>query len=623
MPTISTRSPNQYRQSWIYISLLCLLLCCQSVVYGEEKTAVTPSSSPTPAVEQKTTPVATDKNKSATGTEEDTEAKTQAQAQLENSMDNVKVIEKTLATLRKEIDSSKKGVVLNRATIKDGLDQISNQLKDAYTGLEGMRNNISTNALGLEKLKTDLSAMDAKFKDNLLELDRKITTNTSDVSSQKYLVENYAAGGYETLLKMAELSTKLEKLSQGQTLQNDQKQDQRISMIKDLNRLWVLLAVVLVSLTPLAFVLSSNREQYKPLLDGTPQHQGVLLVCLGVFIGYFIIGFGLMFGTSAGGWIGTSSYVLGEKAIEPNMTPLFAFAEFLLYQAGFAMLAALIIYTAVGRQFSGAAHLLLALFVGAVLIPVFGHWAWAGRYITDNKGWLESAGFIDTGGSTTVHSVAAWFALVIVWQLSAQTPPSHDPDQPENEPVYSASAVLFLWLSALGLTTGTLSISSNQIETTMLNVGLAGSAGGIMAFLHYRYFRIDRGHITRALGGFVTGLVAVAASAPTLSFLEALVVGAVAGIIHNGGFILLRKYFLQRSWQVRTAYIVAIHGGGGIWGSLCVALFGSKGLFTLPDFTQLVSQLEGIAIALLYSVVLANVVFFLFTLNKKRFSVIS
>ncbi|SJM94919.1 Ammonium transporter (fragment) [Crenothrix polyspora] len=132
--------------------------------------------------------------------------------------------------------------------------------------------------------------------------------------------------------------------------------------------------------------------------------------------------------------------------------------------------------------------------------------------------------------------------------------------------------------------------------------------------MHYRYSRIDKGQMTRALGGCVTGLVAVAASAPTLSLLEAVLVGAIAGIIHNIGFSLLRKYVLHQAWQVRTAYMVAIHGLGGVWGTLCVVMFGSEG----PSISLLAAQLEGIVIALVYSVALANAVFLLFGLYKRR-----
>lgn len=647
MPTISTHSPRRYCQPWFYIgllaliaiklraktfsrvgkgknrdaqlhslnlmtTLLALLLCCYSTAYAEEKT---PAQASPPVVEQKSTSAASDKTKPATKiADAESEPKTQAQAQLESSMDNVKVIEKTLTTLRKEIDNSKKGAVLNRATIKDGLDLISSQLKDAHVDLEDMRSLISTQGIHLEKLKNDLLTLK---KNDLAALQRSLNTNAADVNSQKFLIENYASGGYETLLKIAELSTKLDKLSQGQSVQKDSKQNERISMIKDLDRLWLLLAIVMASFVPIAFAIANNKEHNKPLLDGATAQQGVVLVCLAAFFGYFILGFSFMFGPSTGGWLGSMGFVLLGNATEPSLKSTFAFAEFLLYQANFVLFAALIIYTAIGRQLSGIAHLLLALFVGTLLVPVFGHWAWAGHFITDNKGWLETIGFVDAGGATTINTLAAGFVLAWLWRVGKHKPASHDPDHPENEPVYCASALFFLAISVAGFTAGSLSISSNQIAPTLLNVGLAASAGGLAALLHYRYTRIDKGQVTRSLGGFVTGLVAVSATASTLDFAEALIVGAIAGLIHNITYTLLRKSILQQVWQVRAAYIVAIHGAGGIWGSVCVALFGTEGLFAMPNMGQLGLQLTGTASALIYSIGLANAVFFLYARYNK------
>lgn len=524
-------------------------------------------------------------------------------------MDNIEIIQQTLESLRTEIDNSKEDATLNRSsmdTIKNGLEQIDTKLKEAYSGLDESRNNITTNTTNIEKLKTDLLA-----------LSRDVRTNASDIYSQKSLIEGNATRLYEILITIADLTKQLEALQGSETKVADQKQEEQTTLMKSLNRLWTLLAIVLVFLTPLAYVLTSSREHYKPLPDGTPQHQGVLLVCLGAFLGYFLIGFGLMFGTSANGWIGTSSYLLSSEVVDPNQAPLFPFAEFVLYQAGFTMLAALIIYTAIGRQLSAASHLLLALFVGTILVPVFGHWAWAGQFIPGNKGWLEASGFMDAAGSTTIHSVAAWFSFVLVWKLGRQHTEQASSAKANDDAAYSSSAVLFLWLSWLGFTTGTLPISGDQIGSTMLNVVLAATAAGLVAFLHYSFFHTGKGMIARALGGFVTGLVAVAASAQSLSFLEALVVGISAGLIHNLAFSLLRKQFLTQAWQVRAAYLVAIHGVGGIWGSLCVALLGSEGMFAMPNVAQLLYQLQGIAVGLVYSVVLAQAAWMLLAFRKR------
>jgi Amt family ammonium transporter len=585
--------------------LLWLILCFPiSGLTAEKKAATTAPSANTEIKDQTTAHVPSTGTPDAPAT-----PKEQAQSKIENSMDNIEIIQQTLESLRTEIDNSKEDATLNRSsmdTIKNGLEQIDIKLKEAYSGLDTSRNNITTNTTDIEKLKTDLLA-----------LSRDVRTNASDIYSQKSLIEGNATRLYEILITIADLTKQLEALQGSETKVADKKQEEQTTLMQSLNRLWTLLAIVLVFLTPLAYVLTSSREHYKPLPDGTPQHQGVLLVCLGAFLGYFLIGFGLMFGTSANGWIGTSSYLLSSDVADPNQAPLFPFAEFVLYQAGFTMLAALIIYTAIGRQLSAAAHLLLALFVGIILEPIFGHWAWAGQFIPGNKGWLETSGFIDAAGSTTIHSVAAWFAFVLVWKLGRQHTEQTNSTKANDDAAYSSSAVLFLWLSWLGLTTGTLPISGNQIGSTMLNVILAAASAGLIAFLHYSFFHTGKGMIARALGGFVTGLVAIAASAHSLSFLEALIVGISAGLLHNLAFSLLRQQFLTQAWQARAAYLVTIHGVGGIWGSLCVALLGSEGTFATPNVAQLLYQLQGIAVGLVYSVVLAQVAWILLAFRKR------
>ena len=571
MPAPSPRPP---RRPWLHAGLLWLLLNCPPALLAE-------TAAPAPA--QTAAPAA--------------EAKDQAQAQLENSMDNVKIIQNVLAGLRKDLDNNKKGAVLNRATIKDGLDQISAQLKDAYTGLDGMRNTLAGHTLGLEKLTNELK-----------DLTKAVGDNAADIGSQKFLTENYAAGGYETLLKIADLGTQLEHLSQGQTTREGQKKDERISMIKDLNRLWLLLAIVLAALAPLAFAASAQNA---PAPDGAPPGQALLLACLGAFLGYLFAGFGLMHGATAGGWIGVTSPLLAGSAATD--TP-FAVAEIILYQAGFILLAALVIQAAIGRQLGGAGHLLLAGFTGAVLIPVYGHWAWAGRYLPGNSGWLEAAGFQDLGGAATVHLVAAGFALTLGGKLGA--PPAAP--QEEHEPVYGAGTVLLLWLGSLGLATGTLSIAGNQIAAALLNIGLAASAGGIVAFLHDHRFPGGNQRPAPAAGGVVTGLVAIAASAAALGAVEAAAGGAVAGLLHSASFDDLCRHLPPRAGRARTAALVAMHGGGGVWGILAVALFGSPGGFAAPNPAQLLPQLEGLGAALVYSGIMANAVFLAATMLKKR-----
>jgi len=492
------------------------------------------------------------------------------------------------------------------------------EVGDGKEKSESNEKTVNAQAANQEQQKTDLSTLsdkpsgsiselEQKLKSIYLEVDKKILINSKDIDSQKFLVENYAAGGFETLIKMADLNEKVDKLIQGDSGASGQKPDERQGMNKNLNRLWMLIAIVLVSLIPLAYATGEDLQT----AERQPQ-QTALLVCLSAFIGYFLIGFGLMFGVSAAGWFGLSSPILGEQTV----TAAFPFAEFMLYQVSFPILTALIINKAIGHELSMQKSILLAICIGAVVVPVFGHWAAAGRYLSDNSGWLETEGFLDNAGSTTIHSITAWFILVWARKLGAPQSVSTPLDTFTEGPAYSSNAVIFLWLGTLGLATGALSISENQIATAMLNVGLAAAAGALAACLSSSLLTVTL-LINRGLGGLVAALAAIGGGAHLLTNMEAILVGVCAGLIYILVYAALRKYLLQQAWQNNAANLIAMHGAGGVWGSLCIGLFGSVGLLAQPKMSQLFAQLEGIFTALVYSVVLANLLYLLFNAQGK------
>lgn len=530
----------------------------------------------------------------------------------ENSPVDIEMIQQNLKALRMELENSKKNSSMkhsNITTIQDGLKLIENKLKGAYSGLDQSQTGISTNSKIINELNKELQTEA-----------RNIRANVSDLVIQKSLIEDNSIRLYEILLKISSVGEQIERFST--TLENVQNKSYVEEIKEDfavnIHRLWGLLSIILVFFAPLAFVISNNRNQDNLLTDGIQQHQGVLLACLSVFLGYFGLGFGLMYGTSSSGLIGISNYLMADQNTLSELQANFPFIDFMLYQTGFAMLAAMIVYIAVGRQLSSVQHVMLALFVGAVLIPVFGHWVWGSHFVTDNKGWLEGIGFIDQGGAIVINAIAAWFAFVLVLKLRHSEPPPSQANEESDDPVYSTSAILVLWLSWLGFTAGNLPISDEQISSVMLNVGLSGSAGGLAAYLHYVFFQGNKSQIAHGLGGFVTGLVAIAACAQSVTFPEAIVIGASAGLLQNVAYDALRKSYLKQIWQKRAAYLIAIHGVGGIWGALCVALLGSGGTFSAPDILQFIIQLKGIAAALAYSFVMANIMLLLLKFSSKR-----
>lgn len=128
-------------------------------------------------------------------------------------------------------------------------------------------------------------------------------------------------------------------------------------------------------------------------------------------LAFFLVGFGLMFGTTAGGWIGTDGFALsGYIYAEDGSLDSWTFA-FLIFQTVFAATAATIVSGAVAERTKFHAYLIYTVCITAFIYPVFGSWAWGSLFAGD--GWLENfgTGFVDFAGSTVVHSVGAWAGL--------------------------------------------------------------------------------------------------------------------------------------------------------------------------------------------------------------------
>ncbi len=586
---------------------LLILLLFQLLTFGSDLAySQSTETEQKPAAEITSSTTDSGAQQSASNTEDATQ-----DADIEDSMADIKFIQQTLDSLRQGIETSKATTDQNRSgmqSVRDGLELIDSKLLDAYNRLDDSRSSIATNVESLNNLNEALQT-----------LSRDVRANASELGDQNSLIEDNAVRLFEILIEIGLLDERSSELVS--SLRNNSKsaQDQEVELPTDvkINHLWTVFATVVTFMVILAFTLSGRQEKNWLLKDGVSQQQGALPVSLVSAAGFMVIGFGLMYGASASGIIGVSSYLFGVGTSELRLTV--PFVDYQLLQNAYIMLAGLIVYTAVNRLLSSIAHFVLAFFVGAVLIPIYGHWVWSGNFIPGNTGWLEKLGFVDQAGSTVIHLIPACFALMIVWKRGHTQTTQNESSTAEDVriPVYSATSVVFLWISLLVLITGELPISSDRISDVMLNVHLAAASGGAMAFVYHAFFSTDRTDMTGGFGGFICGLVAIAACAETVSAAEAATIGATAGLLQFITLKWIRKYFLTHVSQIRGAYIIAIHGTGGIWGALCVALFGTEDSFAFPNIYQILTQAQGVGVAIVYSVVMAFIAMYFLQFIEK------
>lgn len=342
-----------------------------------------------------------------------------------------------------------------------------------------------------------------------------------------------------------------------------------------LNRFWVMLAAVLV------FFMQAGFKAFEVGMV-RPQHSAMVgmknlldwLVLSGVF---FLLGFGFMFGESNG--------LFGFSLFFPSFEDMKAVGldygmEFFLYQLAFAGTAATIVSGAMSERTILLSYVLISLFVGLLVYPVFGHWAWGNIYIPENKAWLADLGFMDFAGSTVVHSVGAWVALVGAWMIGPRTG-RFNPDGSVNKAGFSSGnlgyavlGVFILWFGWWGFNGGSTLEYNDSVAVIVLNTNLAGAFAGLVAFLD-SFFRDRDNTYEKMLGGVLGGLVAITACCNVVSPLQAILIGMGAGYIQNVGVDLLLK------WKIDDPVgAVPVHGLCGVFGTLCVGIFGDPYLFS-------------------------------------------
>lgn len=361
----------------------------------------------------------------------------------------------------------------------------------------------------------------------------------------------------------------------------------------NLNYVWTIIAAALVFFMQAGFALVE--------VGFTRAKNAVNIIMKNVMdvaaggIAFFFVGFGLMFGTSAGGWIGTDSFMLtniGEQSVEWSYT-------FFFFQAVFAATAATIVSGAVAERTAFNAYLIFSVVITAFIYPVFGSWAWGSLF--NGSGWLEALGFIDFAGSTVVHSVGGWAALAGAIVVGPRVGKYID-GKPQNIKGHSiplaALGVFILWLGWFGFNAGSTTTGDTSIALIALNTFLAAGAGATAAMITtWATNGKPDGAVT--LNGVLAGLVGITAGCANLTPLSAILAGAIAGVLVHFSMILLEK-------KVDDAVgAVSVHGVVGAWGTL------AAGLLDFANFSWSVVgvQLLGIAAAFIWTFTVSLIVF--------------
>lgn len=355
---------------------------------------------------------------------------------------------------------------------------------------------------------------------------------------------------------------------------------------QNLDYVWTILAAALVFFMQAGFaLLETGFTRAKNAVNIIMKN--VMDASAGALM-FFTVGFGLMFGTSAGGWIGTDGFFLmGIEGQPESWTYAFYF-----FQAVFAATAATIVSGAVAERIKFSGYLVFSVVITGLIYPIFGSWAWGGLF--NGGGWLEAMGFIDFAGSTVVHSVGGWAALAGALVLGPRAGKYAADGTPRAIPGHSlplaALGVFILWLGWFGFNAGSTTAGSTDIALIAMNTFLAAGAGAVGAMV---VTWIGRGTPDAAmtLNGVLGGLVGITAGCANLAPGFAILTGAVAGVV-----VVFATNALEKVVDDPVGAI-AVHGVCGAWGTLAAGLFDAGGL----SLGQVGVQALGIGAAFLWT----------------------
>lgn len=365
----------------------------------------------------------------------------------------------------------------------------------------------------------------------------------------------------------------------------------------NINHIWVMAAACMVFFMQLGFTsYEAGFAQSKNAISVSIRNLMVTVIASMVF---YTFGFGFMFGESHVGWIGLGHFFAkGVMTHQGNLAFTFFF-----FQLVFSATAATILTGAIAERSSFISNVVGVVFVTGIIYPIFGHWVWGNLFCPEQSGWLARLGFIDFAGSTVVHSIGGWFALagavVVGPRIGKYTPDGSSNRMGLHNIPLATLGTFFLWFGWFGFNGGSLLKASADIGLVITNTNLAPAAAGVSALiLNYAMERrLDVGKLFTAI---LAGLVAITAGSNRVNPDCAVYIGLIAGIVS-----ILAQDFIEKILKIDDPVAaIAVHGVGGVIGTLCVALFAEKSTLLVEGgnrFHQLGIQALGVGVAFVWS----------------------
>lgn len=364
--------------------------------------------------------------------------------------------------------------------------------------------------------------------------------------------------------------------------------------------IWVLIGAFLVfSMQPGFAMVETGFTRAKNAANIVMKN--VMDMCLGSIV-FWIVGFGLMFGTDIGGFIGTPDFfVQGDYGASYPSTVYF------IFQTMFCATAATIVSGAMAERTNFLVYCIYSVVISAFIYPISGHWIWGG-------GWLAQMGFHDFAGSTAVHMVGGVASLIGARMIGARIGKYNEDGSVNAIPGHSiplgALGVFLLWFGWFGFNgASTVCATGDDVLTSIGTIFITtnmAAAAGATATMIYTWARYGKPDVSMTLNGVLAGLVAITAGCDMVSPAGALIIGLLAGVL-----VVVSVEFFDQTLKIDDPVgAISVHGVCGAFGTIATGLFALDGGLLYGGGTDfLLIQILGVAVVAAYVAVAMTIIF--------------